>query len=831
MSKFYEGYVSLFNVEDGAPGKPGADASKFVIETSQDEILKFYKSTASVYEDEENLTPASNETIQPVESEDREWVFSPEELNIQIFNQEPTQLNGGSYIAFQSINDVSLSVFDHEKGWIVISPFAIGEINLNESYLKLEPNSKETLFFNLKDLKTKLEEIENMEAAAQKPYLEWLAAVKTLIEQETILKIEYKNESQDNIFLSSNYIQVRYGMNDDMAKFSLEADGIYQSIQSTALAFDASGLTIQNGGIKVYNKNQEKVFSFNNNSGDLEITGIIYAEGGHFKGVLSGATGDFSGEIIAKSGTIGGFTIDEGVLTSTDGTLKLSGSTGKITAEKIELGTGALIKEYIKIGDNVKLQTPTVNDNNFITVTNNGSPTIQMSQNGLISLGNGAIKLDGANQIISGSNWTIEPNLATFENIVINGSIKAATFEYGEISSVGGVIFVRPSSRIVKIKDDKIYLEASVGFSQNDYCRVGSNYYTIQNITDNEITFNEDISALKIGDTIVNMGTESSIGIGINGSNGTLFDLMPNAITVNEFNTDNNIKTLKPKVILGKLPKDFLGNDSKVNYGLYADNVILNGQLTTGVNELKNIYSGIGTRIYEDAPSTKDMTDRFPDIKLSNGEIRATPRGQILIWAGAKDKDNIKNAKFFVDEYGNMYAGSGYFDGTIITNSTIRASRIETLTIAGTDGNGKSAGLTIQDVDNGIDFVKNGASAFKLGTSGIITNLALSSFNKIQTESEDGIISPVFCTATFANNIPAKQMTIRENYLQCGNTKFITKNDSLELKPGGVENLVVKEDLITLQGNVQYKQGQKVLYEYKQTKIGESVVGYDIYVY
>jgi hypothetical protein len=54
-----------------------------------------------------------------------------------------------------------------------------------------------------------------------------------------------------------------------------------------------------------------------------------------------------------------------------------------------------------------------------------------------------------------------------------------------------------------------------------------------------------------------------------------------------------------------------------------------------------------------------------------------------------------------------MYAGSGYFDGTIITNSTIRAAEIQTATIKGTGlDSSKEVGLTIADVTDGIDFVK-----------------------------------------------------------------------------------------------------------------------------
>jgi hypothetical protein len=90
----------------------------------------------------------------------------------------------------------------------------------------------------------------------------------------------------------------------------------------------------------------------------------------------------------------------------------------------------------------------------------------------------------------------------------------------------------------------------------------------------------------------------------------------------------------------------------------------------------------------------------FPNAKL----------GKILLWAGASDntKKGIEAAKFKVDEYGNMYAGSGYFNGSILTNATIEAAKIRTAVIEGT-GIDKELeyGLTLHDVKNGIRFTKS----------------------------------------------------------------------------------------------------------------------------
>jgi hypothetical protein len=203
--------------------------------------------------------------------------------------------------------------------------------------------------------------------------------------------------------------------------------------------------------------------------------------------------------------------------------------------------------------------------------------------------------------------------VATFNNVIINGSLAAVTFSKGEISSVGGAIFVRPSSRIVEVKVNasgltEITIESAEDFNIDDVCRIGSEYYTIKSKSNKTLIFEKAIAEAIAGKTIVNMGQNQSIGIGINGSNSTLFGLLPNSITVNEF---NGINTFVPKVILGKLPKE-KWNLNQSSYGLYAENAYLTGSLTT-IN--KNTYSGIGTVEYNGSPTTVGMGDRFPGAK------------------------------------------------------------------------------------------------------------------------------------------------------------------------------------------------------------------------
>ena len=106
------------------------------------------------------------------------------------------------------------------------------------------------------------------------------------------------------------------------------------------------------------------------------------------------------------------------------------------------------------------------------------------------------------------------------------------------------------------------------------------------------------------------------------------------------------------------------------------------------------VYSGI---------STGYGGVNMPKSNKLLGKLNNHIPSEILLWAGAKDADpdSIENSRFFVDKNGNMYAGSGYFEGTIITDATIKASEIETAVIR---GSGNLPALRIEDAAKGIYF-------------------------------------------------------------------------------------------------------------------------------
>ena len=83
--------------------------------------------------------------------------------------------------------------------------------------------------------------------------------------------------------------------------------------------------------------------------------------------------------------------------------------------------------------------------------------------------------------------------------------------------------------------------------------------------------------------------------------------------------------------------------------------------------------------------------------------MRDNDTSPIVFWAGAESTnfEDIQKAPFQISSNGSLYASQGYFTGSIITDTTIEASKIIAATIFGRE-DGKA--LTIQDADIGIDF-------------------------------------------------------------------------------------------------------------------------------
>ena len=753
-------------------------------------------------------------------------------------------------------------------------------------------------------------------------------------------KDKYRKEND------SEYHEVIYVGNESSSNFIVYEDGRLKAtganIEGDIYAMGGkigkidvteNGLEIKEGTFVIYNDKGDKVFYADDN-GNLQLE-KIHASDGYFEGDI------VADNLKVTEGSIGGFNIinkeeegeEESYLQSSNGNIKLDGLNGLIEAEQIHLGTGAKIMNYIELEgqiiDEKKLPSafiynPAINDGKFIKagalkIDNKGtieSGTITIDGvNSKIYIGNfsnpekpekDSIIFDGSNKTLSSNSWTIAPDKATFNNITARGSIQAATFEYGKVQTVGGILFVKASSTVKNITGDVVTVECNENnlFDINDLCcfseslgmtkldssniykisefsngnkielklvsindeqinldeikrnleanngsLIGSplfklantneyilvnnpklenilNYYekdsdigkffqTKNNVLDKEKDYYtidkieyilvdqpklEDISNyyekdleteeyfktkdeeliegkkyyvintieyilvnnpnpedilsyyekdpetgdyFQIKDKILIEGKQyyiinedkyipvnepikedisnyyekdsktgkyfktkdeeliekkqyyainttnyfsDNFSIGINGTSNDSF-LSSQSISFNELILEENSYKNKIRMLLGDLK-----NIGYEDYGLYADNVYLEGRLVSK-DSSNNLTAGINSKGQGDMP---DENSNFP--WYNNG-------GKIILWGGSSEPLDAKNANFKVDDKGNLYASSGYFEGAIITNSTIEATEIRTATITGIGKeSNEKYGLVLKDLKNGIHF-------------------------------------------------------------------------------------------------------------------------------
>lgn len=844
--------------EQGPAGPAGASSASYQLNCNQTEILKFVDNNNNI-------------------------IISPEVLTVSIWKDEPLSSTGSIQITNLDINNFVVEIYDIDTG-VWYNDIGIGVITLNESSI-----------FNI-DLKRIIENGNSEDGTA----------ASILLLNECILKISYtyyNNETEEEKrYNLTKFLNVRYGMNKDMASLSVKANGIVASMQDSKLVFNANGLTIQNGAFTIQDENGENLLY--SDEGNLALKGNVYAEDGYFKGditgasgtfsgrieaeegyfkgELQGASGSFSGDISAATGTIGGFIIGEDRLISQNNNIEgapnivLNGKEGIVEADNIILGTGAQIKEYIEIGKNVKLKKVVNDVDSFISVSSESGEILSLKADGTMKLGYGdnSIIFSGADgSIISqnytnGLGWKISNTESIFNDVTVRGSIRASVLEYGETQAIGGALLVRPSSRIIKaeLSDNStiLTLEEIKGFKVGDFCRIDiqtSNsiehmYYEVESVNESSKTITVKGNASNsYGKPIVNFGKSGdNVGISINGSMDSSFST-PQSISVFEF--DQETKIISPRIILGKLPNEkTIYGYAAGTYGLYAENVLLKGSLVTQTrigDTSDTLYSGINTLYNQgDAPNSANSPA---------GEIFSNP-GEILLWAGAKsdEKIDIENSNFFVDRNGNLFAGSGYFKGTIITDATITASAIETAILRGSNNEPGLPALTIEDATKGIVFTasepgKEPTVVFEVTKDSITANVSNFNFNSNFNIGEEGslIVPNLYVIGEDAGAALAEEQETKkaimldkhkisytENFNQTekiGTIKsYINFAEGLSFSPDGSnEILKLQEQQVRIQGeNTSLYIEEYVNYndvaQYKPAIENGVVIGYDLFI-
>ena len=613
----------------------------------------------------------------------------------------------------------------------------------------------------------------------------WEEYKENAILYEGVFKIIFTPPGEPSFVKVLNF---RNGVSSDLATFNINASGFNSAVGGGKLSFSATGLEIFQKGIKIYKSSDtsEAVFEADDD-GNLKITGEIHATSGVFNGTIHAIDGDFSGEIKATGGEIGGFTIENNRLISSNGGIELNGKDNKIIANVISLGTGANIVDYIALGE-ARLYNPSNHNGIVIQAGSN----FYISQDGAARFGEMIVDNEGGLQSAVGQ-WSIDAEgNAIFDNIRANScTIGTSILEINTVQAVGNTMIFKKAGRVIEINEDengkenKLITDEQITVKTNDFVIVscGTNKILTQ-VTEyterKENTIIDDNtsqttivgSIITIKDSLKEKGfLPNETIITVLGQTGDFvfsinsdkyvpegYDfLSPTALTLANINGEKFEKTL----VLGNL------NGLNRQYtdfgisgiGLYADNVYLNGTLTTKVQE--NSYAGVNTLSGTNAEFFKDVYvyiksvdsvfipgEEYYELDNKNNYVITTDEifdgsktyykkkedtSRIVFWAGSRDATSIgiQNAPFQVTEMGSIYASQGKFTGSVIANSIISqtdiyGAKIYTAEIHGWDqnakeGKGASSSLSIYDSSNGIIFKSeaNNAELFRINSSGL----------------------------------------------------------------------------------------------------------------
>lgn len=686
-----------------------------------------------------------------------------------------------------------------------------------------------------------------------------LLALRALIVSENIpILIEAYNQ---NSFLAAQTFPVEFGTSENMAKFAVTATSIQAAVNNSKLSFNENeGLVIQNGGFKIINiyeesgeDQEELLFGYDETSNSLFIKG----------------SGEFTGEITAPSGSIGGFRIIEGVLYSEAGVtegesgpnyeealIKLNGLTGEVYSRTITLGEGVTIEKYLALGDYAKIFNPQNEDSGgdvLRIIANDESTVFSLNQNGVLQLG--SITLDGNQSRISGNSFDITPGKASFTNIEASGKLSAVTFEVNKVQAVGGAMMFRPSYKIENVinRDDNAHiytfaldetfkeslgqdinfvylLEEDAGSSTGQKHVLG----LLTQVSDNQVTV--QTSETLVGDnnitSLIFMGKDGSIVIGINSNESNSTSLIGQGLTISEFKVrqSGNFYTVDSdssqiKAFLGNLLNTGINNIG--GFGLYSDNAFLNGSLVTRIEGQSASYAGI---------------DTLKEVQ-KNGS-------RVVFWAGASSASDtdIVDAPFIVTRDGSIYAYKGEFSGTVrgatIQGADIYAARIHA-------NNTQEPGLAFYNQSKGIAFYKgtynsSPSEIFAIGNGGF-THTG-NSFISFDSSSVNFIGNKFETTLTNGSSL-----WMQGSRMDFGNSSgqsvgYLAYSDGLvSLRTGynGINGMGITENEVTLNAptvsvNNIFAMGENKKFQYRPVGVmsaatseagsGEEFLGYNLYV-
>lgn len=440
--------------------------------------------------------------------------------------------------------------------------------------------------------------------------------------------------------------------------------------------------------------------------------------------------------------------------------------TGKMIANEIALGSAQLTDKIIlgAAPSSAYFYNPDKYENKVIEsgaliIYNDGraqfGDTLVLEKNkayfGLITVDGQNSKIFGQNPYIESANaWTIGVDetyggYGQFNQLTANNlNVETAVFDTASARLSGGInifkngILVENLSVIdngvrIKCKDsapltnvalgDLVFLtqenitiserysEGMYGTVINLYQDNSGSYIDLKVFDISDYSTNYDFALVMGKDNVNGMLDEWMIGVNATARNINALGLRKNSITFSSISRINNDITFKDEVIIGQIPIaliDPTSTSEETTGGLYATSVFLTGTLTTQYDVTSDLkYAGINT---------------LSKVPFMIEKMRDNDTSPIVFWAGAESTnfEDIQNAPFQISSNGSLYASQGYFTGSIITDTTIEASKIIAATIFGKE-DGKA--LTIQDADIGIDFNdSNGKTIFQVAQDHFFIN-------------------------------------------------------------------------------------------------------------
>ena len=872
-------------VEDGEDGE---DAGKFTIHTNYEEILKFNSNSQNSNTITYSFAPSSELQIGGYDLIELSNIpiveYSKVNIDSTTFNANKTlyyyKNNQNDYVQCTNSSVYSSSTQYYIRNTYFTIQVQISSYKLNEIikpayyerylYNKLNTDDEYYYYFNFQNLYLDL-----YDGSLNSKINDTDFIVADVI---TNLKLFFESFSSEDIIIfiqvyqldasilnAEKYIQIKNGLNEQMVKFSVNAADITAAIENTGLRFDLEGLTVTNGGFKIQtgsNNNYTDVFFIDENTGRLYMNGD-----GVFSGTIHATDGEFSGTITSNNGNIGGFEISEHSISSNDLTLNSSYTENgvvkesSITVKNIDIGNGARVSGSVTVG-NLKLLNPNENNGNvlalvngntnYFTLTNEGNVignnwSIQDTQNGVVADFGKIIAHDGE---FSGTIHATDGDFSgSITSSVINAStINAASFVTEKTRAMGGTFIFKPTFEIENIEttstantlkitlnnDSKNYIPDSetgkdiiIGLSGDDtrYGKITSKNNNIINV----YLCNTDYSTVLTQKdkyntaTIFGYGAQTDLLIGINSDDNNMV-LPPRALVMEEFtNLINKSDTGDIDYNIRLLLGDLSGAPEGIGYGLYADNVFLRGSLTTAGNSgSNNNYAGINTQ----RTISFNYNDWSAGISTGEQPVIYTD-DNIIFWGGANGTEDgqIRTSPFIVTDKGNVFARSGEFKGSVISDSLITNTIIKAPIIWGNNSATNEPTLKIYNTDNtkgGIGFYKQiGNIDEESGETNDILTLVLSD-NGFYYDSQ---VVPFINfnggqIGVNVTNVNTGTTILRQNYLEDGlsyiqlnngvnGVKIASSNASVEILTNEIINdattVTNKNSMIVTNGNEMLK--------------------------